>query len=90
MVSYRGGIIKRFRGDNLLLKKATKYDDLIALMLSLIFARLIGRDILGLTIDLDNIFFSSLLVLLFIIVFYFVTRVIISLLINFAIKFVKH
>ncbi|KHF37986.1 hypothetical protein LQ50_24055 [Halalkalibacter okhensis] len=75
---------------NLVLKKATKYDDLIALMLSLIFARLLGRDILGLTIDLDNIFFSSLLVLLFIVVFYFMTRVIISFLINFAIKFVKH
>ncbi|MBP3950951.1 hypothetical protein [Bacillus suaedae] len=70
----------------MVLKKATKYDDLIALLISVIFARYLGRDVLGLTIDLDHIFLSSLMVLLFIILFYYLTKVIISFSINIATK----
>ncbi|WP_249872781.1 hypothetical protein [Oceanobacillus saliphilus] len=50
-----------------MIKKATKYDDLIALLLTFLLAPIIGNGILGLYIDLDNIFLSSSLVCIFII-----------------------
>lgn len=56
------------------MKKATKYDDLIALLFTFLLAPLIGKSILGLYIDLENLFLSILLICIFIILVFALFR----------------
>jgi hypothetical protein len=66
----------------MLISKVTKYDDIFALAITLLFGRYIGRDLLGLHIDLSNIVTSMFLVAIFILAFFYLIRVSISLLLG--------
>ncbi|WP_416150103.1 hypothetical protein ACM26V_03665 [Salipaludibacillus sp. HK11] len=72
-----------------MIKKVTVYDDIIAVVITVIFSRYIGRDLLGLHIDMNNIILSSFLAVIFIFAFFHLSRVSISLLLGFVMKRLK-
>lgn len=69
-------------------KSATRYDAGIALVITVICAKMVGKDILGLQMDLDRVLFSFLTIPIFIIVFYYLARCSISLLLHLILNIV--